>query len=205
MGLEESKLGPMPDSVTNLYRHYHTLSAEDKWYFRRYFLEDRLEEQRVKHSHFNIDLPFEEWLLIAEEAKNIDYIITLLPLWKSLKPYIKCISVNNGRNICLCLTNTTPNGNLTLNTLAEVSHEKLLNPVIEYKGMVMSLSDLFDRMKFKDQEDKYDWTWSTPYTEWLEYEDDEDDEEDEDNPAPLFSEEDKQKKLIQWQTFLDSL
>lgn len=204
MGLEESKLGPMPESVTAFYQHYHTLNANEKWYFRRHFLEDHLEEQRVKHSYFHIDLPFEEWLLIAEESKNIDYLMILIPLWKSLKPYIKCISIGSGRNICLCLTNTTPNGNLTLETLAEVSHEKLLNPVIEYKGMVMSLSDLFDKMKFKDDEDKYDWTWSTTYSEWLEYKEDEE-EEEEGNAVPLYSEKQKQEKIIEWQTFLDSL
>ena len=206
MGLQESKLGPMPKSVENLYEHYHTLNANDKWYFRRYFLEDRLEELRVKHSHFNIELPFEEWSLIADESKNIDYLMLLIPLWKSLKPYINCISVGTGNNICLCLTNTIPSGNLTLETLYQVSPNKLLSPVIEYKGIVMSLSDLLDMMKFKGVGDKYDFTWSTTYAEWLLAGPDEDEEDDEaDDVVTLYSEKDKQDKIIQWQTFLDSL
>jgi hypothetical protein len=58
-------------------------------YFRRSFLENNIEEQRVKHAYFKVDIPFEEWLMIAKPGYTVDYCISTVNLWKDLKPYVK--------------------------------------------------------------------------------------------------------------------
>lgn len=155
MGITDSKFGPPSDAIVSLRKQYDALSHADRFQFRITLDRDHLDLNEcmyhiLKSNPENeINVSFEEWLMLGKEGVNESYVIAVINKWNQLKPFIKCV-VFNKVGVCVCLTHVSESGESnehpsakkveSLKDLDKADKSCLVSAKVEHNGNVYCLN-----------------------------------------------------------------